>query len=190
NELDSDYLIKPFQKSCPQQQNQSVKMDRIESKVDEIGQMTSQFGRIMLDNQSKKPVAKSNFTCYYLQLPSIQSQYTFSASDNKKDNNADKPSDFAIKSNSKHISELLGWYTNVPISVKNKNGKVVTATGNFAHINNSEPEPIKALVAKDPPKEKQILEGLYDSIQVSTNSSSLTSEDDLKKSAKSLKSVS
>ncbi|CAG8834981.1 44480_t:CDS:2, partial [Gigaspora margarita] len=39
----------------PQQQNHSVRMDRIESKVDEIGQMTSQFGRMMLDNQSKKP---------------------------------------------------------------------------------------------------------------------------------------
>ncbi|CAG8855650.1 45483_t:CDS:1, partial [Gigaspora margarita] len=39
----------------PQQQNHSVRIDRIESKVDEIGQMTSQFGRMMLNNQSKKP---------------------------------------------------------------------------------------------------------------------------------------
>ncbi|CAG8807812.1 3918_t:CDS:2, partial [Gigaspora margarita] len=35
--------------------NQNARIDRIESKVDEIGQMTSQFGRMMLDNQSKKP---------------------------------------------------------------------------------------------------------------------------------------
>ncbi|CAG8763058.1 13014_t:CDS:2, partial [Racocetra fulgida] len=33
--------------------NQNAKIDRIELKVDEIGQMTSQFGRMMLDN--KKP---------------------------------------------------------------------------------------------------------------------------------------
>ncbi|CAG8824998.1 19169_t:CDS:2 [Gigaspora margarita] len=39
----------------PQQQNQNARMDRIESKVDEISQMTSQFGRMILDNQSKKP---------------------------------------------------------------------------------------------------------------------------------------
>ncbi|CAG8765852.1 30341_t:CDS:2 [Gigaspora margarita] len=38
-----------------QQQNQNARMDRIESKVDKIGQMTSQFGRMILDNQSKKP---------------------------------------------------------------------------------------------------------------------------------------
>ncbi|RIB09312.1 hypothetical protein C2G38_2146623 [Gigaspora rosea] len=35
---------------------------------------------------------------------------------------ADKPSDFAIKGNSKLISESLGWYTDVPISVKDKDG--------------------------------------------------------------------
>ncbi|CAG8788970.1 1438_t:CDS:2 [Gigaspora margarita] len=46
----------------PQQQNQNARMDRIESKIDEIGQMTSQFRRMILDNQSKKPVAKSNST--------------------------------------------------------------------------------------------------------------------------------
>ncbi|KAF0527922.1 hypothetical protein F8M41_013379 [Gigaspora margarita] len=78
----------------------------------------------MLDNQSKKPVAKSNFTRYYPQLPSTRSQYTPPTSDNEEDNNAisetfldpgsefsgindpaikalewkaDKPSDFAIK---------------------------------------------------------------------------------------------
>ncbi|CAG8724661.1 23459_t:CDS:2 [Cetraspora pellucida] len=70
--------------------NQNARIDRIESKVDEIGQITSQFGRMMLDN--KKP------------------------------------------------------YTDVPVSVKDKNGKIVTATGNFACINNGEPEPMLCLV--------------------------------------------
>src|SRR2546421_6595538 len=71
---------------------QSSRIDRLESKIDEIGQMTSKFGRISLNDQSRKPfycsncgqeghkknncprlnpVAKSNFTqCYYPQLPS------------------------------------------------------------------------------------------------------------------------
>ena len=126
---------------------------------------------------------------------------------------ADKPSDFAIKGNSKHITESLGWFTDVPISIKDKDGKTVTATGNFTRIDNGEPEPMlclgmtwirkvqgvldpnknqfrmklhgkayiiptfsKAPEVKDPPKEEQ------DSVQVSTDSSSLTSEEDLKKS--------
>ena len=70
---------------------QSSRIDRLESKIDEIGQMTSKFGRISLNDQSRKPfycsncgqeghkknncpklnpVAKSNFTRYYPQLPS------------------------------------------------------------------------------------------------------------------------
>src|SRR3954469_20608596 len=83
---------------------QSSKIDRLESKIDEIGQMTSKFGRILLNDQSRKPfycsncgqegykknscpklnfVAKSNFTQrYYLQLPSTQSQYSSPDSDN------------------------------------------------------------------------------------------------------------
>ena len=106
----------------------------------------------------------------------------------------------------------MGWFTDVPISIKDKDGKTVTATGNFTHIDNGEPEPMlclgmtwirkvqgvldpnknqfrmklhgkayiiptfsKAPEVEDPPKEKQD--------QASTNSSSPTSEEDLKKSA-------
>ncbi|RIB03035.1 hypothetical protein C2G38_2123994, partial [Gigaspora rosea] len=55
----------------------------------------------------------------------------------------DKQSDFAIKSdNSKHITESLGWITDVPISIKDKAGKTVTVSGNFARIDNGEPEPM------------------------------------------------
>ena len=125
---------------------------------------------------------------------------------------ADKPSDFAIKGNSKHITDSLGWFTDVPISIKDKDGKTVTATGNFTRIDNGEPKPMlclgmtwirkvqgvldpnknqfrmklhgkayiiptfsKAPEVEDPPKEEQD--------QASTNSSSPTSEEDLKKSA-------
>ncbi|UZO01530.1 uncharacterized protein OCT59_012628 [Rhizophagus irregularis] len=91
---------------------QSSRIDRLESKIDEIGQMTSKFGRISLNDQSRKPfycsncgqeghkknncprlnpVAKSNFTqCYYPQLPSTQPQYTPPDSDNEEDG-YDKP---------------------------------------------------------------------------------------------------
>ncbi|CAB5213232.1 unnamed protein product [Rhizophagus irregularis] len=86
---------------------QSSRIDRLESKIDEIGQITSKFGRISLNDQSRKPfycsncgqeghkknncprlnpVAKSNFTqCYYPQLPSTQPQYTPPDSDNEED---------------------------------------------------------------------------------------------------------
>ncbi|RIB13191.1 hypothetical protein C2G38_2198543 [Gigaspora rosea] len=239
-DLERNYPIKPFQKPRPERiysSNQNARIDRIESKVDEIGQMTSQFGRMMLENQSKKPVAKSNLTHrYFPPLIPSQSQYASPDSDDNEDSEgeyneeenrwhapshqpetynellpklspamrkmcqshivqekesksyewfsslqylhcnindllitnsfldsasefwgvndatinalgwkADKPSDFAIKSNSKNISESLGWYTDVPISVKDKDGKIVTSTGNFARINNGESEPMLCL---------------------------------------------
>jgi hypothetical protein len=55
---------------------------------------------------------------------------------------ADKPSNFARKGNSKHITDSLGWYTNVPVTLKDKEGKTVTVIGNFVHIDNGETEPI------------------------------------------------
>ena len=140
---------------------------------------------------------------------------------------ADKPSNFAIKGNSKHITDSLGWYTDVPVILKDKEDKTVTVIGNFVRIDNGETEPMlffgmsnirkiqgvsepnknqfriklhgkayiiptfsKAPVAKDLPKEDQesSCEAPLGS-QVSANSSNLTSEEDLKKSAKSLKSA-
>ena len=135
---------------------------------------------------------------------------------------ADKPSNFAIKGNSKHITDSLGWYTDVPVTLKDKDDKTVTVIGNFVRIDNGETEPMlffgmsnirkvqgvpepnknqfciklhgkaytiptfsKAPVVKDPPKEEQ-----ESSSQVSTNSSNLSSKEDLKKSVKSLKSAS
>ncbi|CAG8590347.1 24912_t:CDS:2 [Cetraspora pellucida] len=55
----------------------------------------------------------------------------------------DSTSEFE-RGNSKHISESLGWYTDMPISVKDKDDKSDISTGNFACINNNELEPIKA----------------------------------------------
>ncbi len=140
---------------------------------------------------------------------------------------ADKPSNFAIKSNSKHITDSLGWFTDVPITLKDKEGKTVTVIGNFVRIDNGKTEPMlffgmsnirkvqgvpelnknqfhiklhgkayiiptfsKVPVVKDLPKEdrESSCEASLGS-QVLANSSNPTSKEDLKKSAKSLKSV-
>ena len=55
---------------------------------------------------------------------------------------ADKPSNFAIKGNSKHITDSLGWYTDVPVTLKDKEDKTVTIIGNFVCIDNGETEPM------------------------------------------------
>ncbi|RIB04725.1 hypothetical protein C2G38_2221523 [Gigaspora rosea] len=63
----------------------------------------------------------------------------------------DKQSNFAIKSdNSKHIIESLGWITDVPVSIKDKAGKTVTVSGNFARIDNGEPEPMLCIEVSEP----------------------------------------
>ncbi|GBC35581.2 hypothetical protein GLOIN_2v1822626 [Rhizophagus irregularis DAOM 181602=DAOM 197198] len=130
----------------------------------------------------------------------------------------DKPSKFAVKGNSEHISKALGWYTNVAVTLKDMKGNlIITIVGNYACVDNGEPKPMlwlgttgirkvkgisnltknqfciedhgktyiiptfsKAPVVKDPPKENQ----------ESANSSNPTSEEDLKKSVKNLKSAS
>src|SRR6266480_5067462 len=53
---------------------------------------------------------------------------------------ADKLSNFAIKGNSKHITDSLGWYTDVLITLKDKEDKTVTVIRNFVCINNSKTE--------------------------------------------------
>ena len=107
----------------------------------------------------------------------------------------------------------------MPVTLSDKEDKTVTVIGNFVHIDNGETEPMlffgmsnirkvqgvpepnknqfriklhgkayiiptfsKAPVVKDPPKEEQD--------QVTTDFSSPTSEEDLKKNAKSLKNAS
>ncbi|CAG8667383.1 7703_t:CDS:2, partial [Paraglomus brasilianum] len=70
-DLDSNYPEKPFQRSRPQRKDNSV---RLEEKVDEIGNMLSNLN---INNQSKKPVAKSNRTQRYYPFQSIN--YNFSA---------------------------------------------------------------------------------------------------------------
>jgi len=89
NDHKTFYPNEPFQRSRVEKTNQSTRMDRIESKVDEIGQMTSQFGKMVLENQARKPVAKSNRTQRYYPFQPIN--YSFSANEensgyNEEDN--------------------------------------------------------------------------------------------------------
>ncbi|CAG8719698.1 19100_t:CDS:2, partial [Gigaspora rosea] len=65
---------------------------------------------------------------------------------------ADKPSDFVIKGNSKHITDSLGWFTDMPVTMKDKKGKTVTIIENFVHIDNREPEPMLFLGVPEPNK--------------------------------------
>ncbi|CAG8649353.1 8092_t:CDS:2, partial [Diversispora eburnea] len=57
----------------------------------------------------------------------------------------DLPFDFQYKGNSEHVDKSLGWYTDVPISLKDKEGKIITVTGNFARIDDGELKPMICL---------------------------------------------
>ncbi|CAG8485117.1 2402_t:CDS:2 [Acaulospora colombiana] len=57
----------------------------------------------------------------------------------------DLPFNFSYKGNSEHVDKSLEWHTDVPISLKDKEGKTVTVTGNFARIDNGEPDPMICL---------------------------------------------
>ncbi|PKC57990.1 hypothetical protein RhiirA1_496793 [Rhizophagus irregularis] len=125
---------------------------------------------------------------------------------------ADKPSNFAIKGNSKHITDSLGWYTDVPVTLKDKEDKTVTIIGNFVRIDNGETEPmlffgmsnIRKIQGVPEPNKNQFRIKLHgkayiiptfskapvvnyppkeEQDQTSTNSSNLIGEKDLKKSA-------
>ena len=125
----------------------------------------------------------------------------------------DESSKFAVKGNSEHTSEALGWHRNVAVTLNDEEGKpIITIIGNYAVVDNGDPKPMlwlgmtgirkvegvcdptknqfrikdhgktyiiptfsKTPEVKDPPKEEQD--------QSSTNSSNLTGEKDLKKSA-------
>jgi len=55
----------------------------------------------------------------------------------------DKPSKFAVKGNSEHISEALGWYTNVAVTLKDMKGNsIITIIGNYACVDNGVPKPM------------------------------------------------
>src|SRR6266536_2497847 len=55
----------------------------------------------------------------------------------------DKPFKFSVKGNSEHISEALGWYTNVAVTLKDmKENLIITIIGNYACVDNGKPKPM------------------------------------------------
>ncbi|CAG8660579.1 10655_t:CDS:1, partial [Diversispora eburnea] len=83
--------------------NQSARMDRIESKVDEIGQMTSQFGKMVLENQSKKPIAKTNRTQRYYPFQPINSSVLANEEGNEGGYDEEKDIWYDSSEKKKHI---------------------------------------------------------------------------------------
>ncbi|RIA87298.1 hypothetical protein C1645_827966 [Glomus cerebriforme] len=132
-DLNYDYPIKSFQRSHSQKSNNSVRFDKIEEGLNETRNAS-----------------------YFKSFTPINFQNTPPDSDNNEDNSdpgsefgninvsaikalgwkADKPFNFTIKDNFKHITNLLGWYTDVPVTLKDKEDKMVTVIRNFVHIDN------------------------------------------------------
>ncbi|GES89644.1 hypothetical protein GLOIN_2v1813037 [Rhizophagus clarus] len=186
-EIDRDYPVKPFQRPRLQRNDNSSRINRMEEGLNETHNA-------------------SEFDGFNLATAEALGW------------KVDKPSKFLVKGNSEYISEALGWYTYVAITLRDEKDKpIVTIIGNYACIDNGKSKPMlwleatgirkvkgisdltnnrfhienhgktytiptfsKAPVVKDLPKEDQN--------QASTNSSSPNSEEDLKKSVKSLKS--
>src|SRR6266542_5158923 len=103
-DLDSDYPIKPFQRSRPQRSNVSNRIDRVEEGINEtrdaVNQLTNQFKKLNIHKcdicgetgHSKgscpnRQIARSNFNqTYFKPLTPINFQNTPPDSDNDKDN--------------------------------------------------------------------------------------------------------
>ncbi|CAG8619701.1 6115_t:CDS:2 [Paraglomus occultum] len=79
-DIDSNYPKKPFQRSRPQQKDNSI---RLEEKVDEIGHMLSHLN---INNQPKKPLAKSNRTQRYYPFQPINYLDEENSGYNEEDN--------------------------------------------------------------------------------------------------------
>ncbi|CAG8634611.1 5128_t:CDS:2, partial [Diversispora eburnea] len=129
-DLDLNYTEKPFQRT-----NQFTRMDRIESKVDEIGQMTSQFGKML------SPVMQKMCQSHTVQKEESDEWFSSLQYLNVSINDLSISESFLDPGSiSKYSTESLGWFIDVPVSIKDKDGKTVTATGNFTRIDNGEPE--------------------------------------------------
>ncbi|CAG8735860.1 9207_t:CDS:2, partial [Rhizophagus irregularis] len=210
--LDADYLVKPFQRPRQQRNNNSARIDRMEEGLNEtrdaVNELRGISHKLAGNTNAISPSKSSQPKTYDELLPKLlpamrkmclsQNLRTVEALEWK----VNKPSKFAVKGNSKYISEALGWYTNVAVTLKNMKGNpIITIVGNYACVDNgiteirkvkSISDPIKNqfciedhektyiistfskfLIVKDLPKKEQD--------QVSTNSSSLTGKKDLKK---------
>ncbi|EXX67389.1 hypothetical protein RirG_114840 [Rhizophagus irregularis DAOM 197198w] len=209
-DLDSDYPVKPFQRPRPQRNNNSARFDRIEEGLEEtqnnVNEPRGASYKLTGDTNAISPLESSQPETYDQLLSKLsppirkmclsrkaQEEETKESDDEFGGINdpaikalgwkADKPSNFAIKGNSKHITDSLGWYTDVPVTLKDKEDKTVTVIGNFVRIDNGETEPMLFFGMSNIQKQGSGSQGsakrgagpsIYDS-------SSLTGEKDLKK---------
>ena len=78
-----------------------------------------------------------------------------------------KLSKFAVKGNSEHISEILGWYTNVAVTLKDMKGNpIITIIGNYACVDNGEPKPMLWLRATGIQKVKGISDPIKNQFRI------------------------
>jgi len=87
-DLDSDYPVKPFQRSRSQRNNNSARFDRMEEGLNEtresVNQLTEEFQKLNI----RKPVARSNFNrSYFTPIKPINPQYASPDSNDGEDNN-------------------------------------------------------------------------------------------------------
>ncbi|RIA85525.1 hypothetical protein C1645_741514 [Glomus cerebriforme] len=164
----------------------SARIDRVEDGINEtrdaVNQLTNQFQKLNIckcdifgeTGHSKDPGSEFGG----INNPAIKALGW----------KTDKPSNFAIKGNSKHITDSLGWYTDIPVTLKDKEGVSEPNKNQFRIKLYGKvyiiPTFSKASVVKDlPKKDQKSSRKVPFGSQVSANSPNLTSEEDKKKSA-------
>ncbi|RGB22434.1 hypothetical protein C1646_776107 [Rhizophagus diaphanus] len=145
-EFDRDYPVKNFQRFRSQQNNNSARIDRLEKRINETQDTVNQLSDLF---QKKAFIQKCGI--FTPNLDSKENNGDDLGSEFGSINNlaikalewkADKPSNFTIKGNFKYITDSLGWYTDVPVTLKDKKDKIVTVIRNFVQVDNGESEPM------------------------------------------------
>ncbi|PKY34366.1 hypothetical protein RhiirB3_454008 [Rhizophagus irregularis] len=136
--LDADYL----------RNNNSARIDRMEEGLNEtrdaVNELRGVSHKLAGNTNAISPSKSSQPKTYDELLPKLlpamrkmclsQNLRTVEALEWK----VNKPSKFAVKGNSKYISEALGWYTNVAVTLKNMKGNpIITIVGNYACVDNA-----------------------------------------------------
>ncbi|RIB25285.1 hypothetical protein C2G38_2166264 [Gigaspora rosea] len=88
---------------------------------------------------------KNDLDLAYSPLTPINFQNTPLGSDNEEedyDEENNRWTEYDLPGNSKHITDSLGWYTDVPVTIKNKEKQTVMVIGNFVRIDNGKSEPM------------------------------------------------
>ncbi|PKY19741.1 hypothetical protein RhiirB3_432866 [Rhizophagus irregularis] len=147
----------------PLRNNNSARIDRMEEGLEETRNNVNQLADLFQKQAyirkcgicgetghskgscPKRPIAQSNFTrSYFTPLKPIvppDSDGEENDGDGYDEEN-NMWTGYDPPGNSKHITDSLGWYTDVPVTLKDKENKTVTVIGNFVRIDNGETEPM------------------------------------------------